>query len=182
MIIKLPSVRISFPVLFKAKAFNGQGEPAYSAAFLIPKGSKLHAEIDAAMLKVAREKWGDKAALILQNLAAPKEKCFYNGDVKDEYEGFKGNMVLSARSTRKPVVTDRDKNTLTQEDGRPYSGCYVHASARLWAQDNAFGKGLRAELRAVMFARDGDAFAGGAPASDDEFDDLSVDSTEDALM
>lgn len=49
----------------------------------------------------------------------------------------------------------------------------MNASIELWAQDNKqFGKRINAQLRGVQFLRDGDAFAAGSPASEDEFEDL----------
>ena len=51
----------------------------------------------------------------------------------------------------------------------------MNASIELWAQDNSFGKRVNASLRGVQFLKDGDAFAGGGAASDDEFDDLATD-------
>ena len=80
---------------------------------------------------------------------------------------------MSARSKTKIMVADRDKSPLSAQDGKPYAGCYVDASIELWAQDNNFGKRVNATLRWVQFRRDGDAFAGSAPATDDELDDLS---------
>jgi hypothetical protein len=40
---------------------------------------------------------------------------------------------------------------------------------------------VNASLRGVQFLRDGDAFAGGGAASDDEFDDVSEGATADDL-
>jgi len=45
-----------------------------------------------------------------------------------------------------------------EENGKPYAGCYVNMSIRLWAQDNQFGKRVNAQLRAVQFVKDGEAF------------------------
>lgn len=38
MKVKLQKVRISFPALFEAKTGAGEGEPRYSAAFVIEPG------------------------------------------------------------------------------------------------------------------------------------------------
>jgi hypothetical protein len=82
-------------------------------------------------------------------------------------------MYVSASNKVAPLVVDKDKSPLSEASGRPYAGCYVNASLDIWAQDNSYGKRVNATLRGVQFFRDGDAFAGGAPASEDEFDDLS---------
>jgi hypothetical protein len=91
-------------------------------------------------------------------------------------------MFVSSRNKTRPLVIDRDKSPLTAQDGRPYAGCFVHASIELWAQDNAYGKRINASLRGVQFFKDGDAFAGGGAASDDEFDDIAEGATADDLV
>ena len=53
------------------------------------------------------------------------------------------------------------------------------AKVEIWAQNNKYGKGIRAELRGVQFYRDGDAFTAGGVAKADEFEDLSVDGDDD---
>ena len=99
--------------------------------------------------------------------------ALHDGDLKSNYDGFPGNLYVSARSTTRPLVINNDKSPLTEQDGKPYAGCYVNASIELWAQDNNYGKRVNASLRGVQFLRDGDAFAGGGAASEDEFDDIS---------
>lgn len=183
MIIKLPNVRLAFPDLFIATAFEAGQEEKYGCTFLIPKNSNLHKEVEHAINEVAAAKWGAKAKEILATLRGnPSKFCFTDGDLKTQYDGFAGMMALTAKNKARPLVTDRDKTPLTQADGRPYAGCYVHGSVELWAQDNKWGKGIRARLRAVMFYKDGDAFAGGAPAAEDEFDDLAVGADADTLV
>jgi hypothetical protein len=89
---------------------------------------------------------------------------------------------VSARSATRPLVIDKDKSPLTEQDGKPYAGCFVNASVELWPQDNNYGKRVNASLRGVQFFRDGDAFAGGGAASEDEFDDLAVGAGEESLV
>ena len=78
------------------------------------------------------------------------------------------------RAQGRPLVIDADKSPLTEQDGKPYSGCYVNASIELWAQDNNYGKRVNASLSGVQFFRDGDAFAGGRAADVDDFDDVTA--------
>lgn len=84
-------------------------------------------------------------------------------------------MYVSARNALRPLVVDVNKAPLTAEDGKPYAGCYVNASIELWTQDNNYGKRVNATLRGVQFYKDGESFAGGGVASDDDFDDLTAD-------
>jgi hypothetical protein len=179
MKITLKNVRLSFPQLFKATQVNGEGKPAFSAAFLIAGDDPQVDEINDAIEQVALEKWEKKANTILSTIRGKDQACLHNGDLKAQYEGFEGNYYISARAYSKPLVIDRNKQVLAEDSGKPYGGCYVNASIELWAQDNQWGKRINATLRGVQFLRDGDAFAGSAPASEDEFEDLGDTGTDD---
>lgn len=174
MRVQLRNVRIAFPQLFEPKAF-GDGDPAFSASFLMPPDHAAVKELEAAIQAAADEKWGAKSKEVLKGLKAADKTCLHNGDSKGEYDGFAGNMFVSARSKTAPKVLDRKKNILLPRDGIPYGGCYVNALLDVWAQDNDFGKRVNATLAGVQFVRDGDAFGSGRPASEDEFDDLGDD-------
>jgi len=173
MQIKLNNVRLAFPALFEAKTVNGEGKPAFSASFLIDPADPQIQTIEAAIKTVAKEKWADKADALLKSLEKQDKTCLHDGDVKSNYDGFPGNMFVSARSNTRPTVLDRDKSPLVEADGKPYGGCYVNVSLDIWAQDNNYGKRINASLRGVQFFKDGDAFAGGGAADVDEFDDIS---------
>ena len=93
--------------------------------------------------------------------------------MKTDYEGFAGNVYVSASNKSAPLIIDSDTTELTAQHGRPYAGCYVNASIDIYAQDNQYGKRINAMLRAVQFAGHGEAFGGSAPASASEFADIS---------
>ena len=182
MKLKLENVRLAFPVLFEAKTVNGEGKPAFSASFLIDPADAQVKEINKAIDQIAREKWGAKADAILKQMRAQDKVCLHDGDLKSSYDGFPGNLYISARSVTRPLVIDADKSILAEQDGKPYAGCFVNCSVELWAQDNNYGKRINASLRGVQFRRDGDAFAGGGAASEDEFDDISQGAEADSLV
>ncbi|MBD2799530.1 DUF2815 family protein [Xenorhabdus sp. M] len=181
MKISLKNVRLAFPDLFEAKDFEGDGNFKYRATFLIPKERKdLIAEIEAAILKVATEKWGAKAEGIIKDIRGNNMRFnFRDGDSKSDYDGYAGNMFISASNKARPLVVDRNRSPLTAQDGKPYSGCYVNATISIYGYDNK-GKGISASLSGVQFFRDGDAFAGGGVASVNDFDDLSEGADADA--
>ena len=173
MIVKLQNVRISFPNLFEAKAVNGEGEPRFSAVFVIEPGSANAKTLANALDTVAKEKWGAKGPGTLADLKAKGRVCYQeraktnaSGEV---YDGFEGMHHVSAGNTARVPIIDRDTTPLTPQDGRPYGGCYVDASIEVWAQDNSWGKRINGKLRWVQFRADGEAFSGGAPVSQDEF-------------
>lgn len=182
MIVKLKNVRLAFPALFEAKTVNGEGAPAFSASFILPKNHPQIKEINAAIEAVAKEKWGPKADAVLKAARASDKVALHDGDAKSEYDGYAGNLYVSARNKSRPLVVDKDRTPLGVADGKPYGGCYVIASVDFWAQDNNYGKRINASLRGVQFFADGDAFAGGGAANEDEFDDLGDGADADDIV
>lgn len=182
MKLKLTNVRLAFPSLFEAKAVNGEGEPRFSASFLLDPADPQVKTLNAAIDAVAKEKWGAKTEAILKQLRATDKVALHDGDLKSQYDGFPGMLYVSAANKVRPLVIDADKSQLAPSDGRPYAGCYVNASIELWAQDNNYGKRVNASLRGVQFFRDGDAFAGGGAASEDEFDSVAEGAAAADLM
>lgn len=175
MKIKLNDVRLAFPQLFEAKTVNGEGEPAFSATFLLPPNHPAAAELRAAFETLGKEKWGAKWPAIKKEIEAKDRTALHDGDTKASYAGFEGHLYVSARNKTRPLVLNSDKSPLTAQDGKPYGGCYVNASVELWCQDNNYGKRINASLRGVQFVRDGEAFSGGGAASEDEFDSVDSD-------
>lgn len=181
MKIHLKGVRIAFPELFEAKTVNGEGEPAFSAAALLPRNHPQIKEIEAAQEEVGKAKWGPKWPAVKKEAAAKDKLALHDGDTKASYAGYEGNWYVNARNKTRPTVIDRDRAQLTAQDGRPYSGCYVNMIVELWAQDNNYGKRINATLSGVQFLKDGEPFTGGRPAGADEFDDLSNQGEEEEL-
>jgi hypothetical protein len=182
MKIKLTNVRLAFPQLFEAKTVNGEGKPAFSAAFILDPADPQVKAINAAIEQVAKDKWGVKADTMLTAMRKGDKVALHDGDLKATYEGYAGNVYISSRSATRPLVINTDKSPLTEADGKPYAGCYVNASVELWAQDNNYGKRINASLGGVQFSKDGDAFAGGGAASQDEFDDISAGADADSMV
>lgn len=173
--VHMKDVRLSYPQLFKARAFgDGDGEPAFSAEFLVSKDTKLGQKIIAAVEDAIEEakykKWGDDPKKWPK---ISKDKPFFKDGDDPDYERpeTEGHMIVSARNLKKPRVLGIDKEDLHESDGVIYAGCYVDAIVRVWAQDNKWGKRVNCSLEAVRFRRDGDAF-GAAPIDPDEFEDI----------
>jgi hypothetical protein len=175
MKLLLKNVRLAFPALYEPRAMDAESKARYSALFLLPPDHPQLKEIEAAIDTAANEKWDKKAAQHLKALRTSDRTCLHDGDTKAQYDGFEGNLFVSAAAAgdgAPPTVVDRDRTKLTKESGKPYAGCYVNASIEIYAQDNAYGKRINASLRGVQFAKDGDAFGGGRPAAADEFEEL----------
>jgi len=180
--MRLTNVRLAFPVLFEAKTVNGEGKPAFSASFLIDPADPQVAEINAEIERVAKEKWGAKAEAMLKTMRATDKIALHDGDLKANYDGYPGNLYISARNAVRPHVLDRDAKTPIEEaDGKIYAGCYVNAIIDFWPQDNNYGKRINATLHKVQFFKDGDAFAGGA-ISNEGFEDLAEGADDNSLV
>ncbi|MCR5894486.1 MULTISPECIES: ssDNA-binding protein [Burkholderia] len=193
-IVKLKNARLAFPDLFTPTQVNGQGPFAFRAAFLMDEdapvylkqndGSWKQTTMAKAIEDVTVEKWKNKATAIVNSIKGnPQQCCWYDGNIKS-YDGYEGNFVLSASRPQekgRPLVLDADTTPLTEQDGKPYAGCYVDATVELWPQDNKHGKGLRSTLRGVQFVKNGDAFSAGTPVDADEFEAAAPADTEDEL-
>lgn len=180
MKVVLRDVRLAFGHgVFEPSSIGG-GEPTFGCSFLMAKDHPAVKEISAAIQQVAKEKWQDKAAAMLAQLKATDKICLHDGETKATYDGYSGNLFVSASNRSRPTVLNRDKTPLTQADGVIYSGCYVNAVVDVWPQDNKWGKRVNATLLGVQFVRDGEAFSGGASLSDDDFD--VVDAGEDEAL
>jgi hypothetical protein len=175
--IVIRDARLSFPDLFEPVQYKNQGPFNYRATFLIPKASPMKKAVDAAIRQVASEKWGPKAEATLKTAIAGGKTCFTDGDAK-EYNGYADNWALVAIRSQddgRPVVVDRSKHPIVASDGKIYSGCYVNGTVEIWAQDNSFGRAIRATLVNVQFVKDGESFGGASPADDSDLDDLGYE-------
>jgi hypothetical protein len=182
MKVKLENVRITFPQLFQPKSIVGAdgkpSEPKYGASFLFEPGSEPHKALSEAIKKVASEKWPTAWQDIVRIAKATDKLCVHDGNTKT-YQGYPGNLFLSATTAAMPDIRDADRTRIPESNARRiYGGCYVNAVVQLWAQDNRWGKRVNAELLGVQFRRDGDAFRAGAVAADDDFDDLTAEAGE----
>lgn len=168
---KVP-VRLSYPNLFTAKAGPDGGKPTFSAVFLFDK--KKNAEdiknLQAAIAVAIREGLKGKHP-------GSDRICLRDGTAKPDTDGYGPDvMFLSARNEKRPGVVDQQLSPLTAEDGKPYAGCYVYATVRLWAQDNKFGKRINASLRNVQFVKDGEPFGEKSVAPEEDFEPVSEES------
>lgn len=177
--------RLAFPDLFEATQFNGSGPFTFRATLLIPENSQLKKQIDVAIKEVAVAKWAAKAEKMLPGILASSKTCCWTDGDNVSYNGYAGNWALVATRNQdagRPVLVDRAKNPLSAQDGKLYSGSFVNATIELWAQDNSFGKAIRATLVNVQFVKDGESFGGAAPASADGLDDLGYEDDDEDLI
>ncbi len=184
-VVNLIKVRIAFmDALFTAKPYKPGDPLRFGSTFIIEPGSKNAKALSDAMVEAAKIKWKGKAEAVLDEIKRKETTAYSERDKLsssgEPYQGFEGKYHVTAYNKNRPTVIDGRKQPLTQQDGKPYGGCYVNAIVDLYAQDE-YGNKINATLLGVQFHSDGDAFGGGAPASPDQFPDLE-DGADDDLM
>jgi len=163
--IKLQGVRLSFPSLFRKAEFNGE-TTKYEATFM------LHKERDADKIAEIKKAISAGVKENLKGAKIPSDKiCLKDGDESGREE-YAGHYTIKAANNKRPKVLDRDKTPLTEDDDKPYSGCYVNAVVDLWYQNNNYGKRVNANLLGVQFYKDGEPFESGVVADDDDFEEV----------
>lgn len=176
--IKLHNVRLSFPTLEKAKAFEEGQTPSFDATFILDPKNPRHVstinEIKAEIERMIKEMWGTRPAKMKPIEFMAKGDTKISNKTQEVYDGYAGMVVIGSKNKKRPTLKGRDGENLTPEEvGRiMYGGCYVNAIISLWCQDHEkWGKAIRCNLDGVKFHADGDAFGGGG-LSDDEWDDF----------
>lgn len=171
-IIKLTNVRLSYPSLFQERKFSpSDSKGSYSATFILDKkaNAKEIASVKGAIDTLTREAFKGKPV-------GNNRVCLRDGSEKEGTAGYSDQiMFISARTDRRPQVVNRDLSPLTEDDGKPYAGCYVNATIEIWPQDNQYGKRINAKLRAVQFAKDGDPFGESGVDVNKEFAPIADD-------
>src|SRR6056297_1162322 len=118
MKITLKNVRLSFPSLFRKAVFNGE-ETKYEATFLINKDDQ------SDQVKKVQSTIADKMKTDLKGAKLPPDKlCMKDGDYIT-YDGYEGHWSLKASNNKRPMVINRDKTPVTEDDNVVYAGCYV---------------------------------------------------------
>lgn len=179
-IIYLSNVRVSFPQLVEPKkTTNDKGEvrTAWSVDFIMPADSEFFRKIMSEYSRIAVEKWKEKAPQIMQMIQNDrKSRCYGMGTEKINkttllpYDGYDGNAYISAISNRQPQMIQPDGSPVDASNSMAYQaiargiyrGCYVNAAIVLRTQNNVHGYGIRCDLAAIQFAKDGHAFGGGS--------------------
>ena len=178
--IVLKNVRITTfgrQTIYNPQAFPGGTDPTkyFSLNGILPKNHPQIPAIEKMMLKVALGKWPTKGAAVLKAAKLIGKVPLRDGDAKAEYDGFEGNMFISARSKDRPTVFDNMRNPVVEGDpNSPYDGCYADVKVSFYAYDKG-NNGIGAGLKGVQFRANGDRFSGGgAPADADDFDEIAA--------
>lgn len=173
--IRVDNVRASYPHLAKPWAKNEGDRAKFSITGLAPKETHEEAKkllVDEINKLLVSSKIGKLAG---------EHKFVRNGDDsgKDENEGM-WVIKASENPERRPSVRDQRSNLVDQDevDELIFPGCFVNILLRPWAQNNAHGKKINANLIGVQYVKKGERF-GEAPIDDeDAWDELDGDDTD----
>jgi hypothetical protein len=192
-IVQLKHVRIAFiDELFEPGQYEGKGDFRHTATFIIEPGSANDKAIEAAIKAEAVGAWAKKADTMLEDLRGDKKAYSYQKNKKDKtgevYDGFENMMALSGVRKAKdgaPLFLHNIKDPatgkaqrLTGKEGVIYAGCYVNAKVEMWAQQGTY-RGMRCGLLGVQYDAPGDSFGGASRATDDGFDSIDAEETDD---
>lgn len=170
-LVDLKNVRLSYPAIWTATDYEGDGNFKYRACLIFDRGSENEKRVRAAIEAAGKEKWADKAKAKLSKAEGTSFMCLHDGDEKDD-DAYKGKLYISASNKVRPTIVDRDRTQLTEADGKPYAGCFVNAKVEIFAWEKGHG-GVSASLKGLQFFRDGDAFTGASTVRADDFEEIS---------
>jgi hypothetical protein len=154
--ITLNNVRISYPKLFSAAQINGQGDPKYSAAFLIHESNPGLKELFRLAKEATDAKYPD--GKVPQKF---KKLPCYKASEDEKYAGrpeYDGIWILNTSKNAKqgsPTVVDQRLNAVI-DPGKIYPGLVVNVGLSVYTYDQPLAKGVTTGLEAVQIVRDGD--------------------------
>ena len=177
MRITIENCRLSYPFIFKPKAYEQGDDEKYSAKGLLELDDPQIAKIKDALSQFARDNFDKK------DLSKVKF-CFNKIDIEDEEgEVASSVMCINASDFQRPHTLHRNLKPVSASDGVFYPGCYVNLSVSLWAQNNKFGKRVNANLLGVQFVGDGEQLGGRTPINpNDLFSAIGNDGGEESEM
>lgn len=179
--LMLKNKRIGFPDLAAPRSVQG-GNPTYGVRIILEPNDPDVKLIEAAMEEVARWKWKDSAADVIEmcrekgRLALDK-KPYRNKEGKP-YAGFEGKYSLgvSAPENKAPSLFDEHGKEYGKDLPRGdaaskfYAGCYGHLKVDIYPLPRDDGNRISCGILGVMFANDGEPLSGGTgPATADDF-------------
>lgn len=189
-IFLLPSVRLRYENVFKVRpAFEDGQEEKFAATALLDPTVKAHAisirEVGTEVMRLAKE-LGINSELGKQVYNGLESKKFHIGMGKGDnrldddgaiIDGFEGMVYINATTKNRPLVVNRDRTVLAEEDGIVYAGCTVNMKVEpyTWTYKKTGKKGVGFNLRSIQFVKDGDPFGRGPLNPESEFEPLDGD-------
>jgi hypothetical protein len=177
MQIVTPKGELAYVHVFKPQPAQEGYKEQYSVTFIWDEDNPKLAKLKAAIVEVAKKKWGAKAEAMLNKgqLRNPIRPGSDREGSPDEAD-YAGKVFLTARSSDKPQAVDEDlEEFMGQMD--LYSGCQGRGDIYFFPYDKAGNKGVGAILNSVQKLGDGERKSGRRPASS-AFADLDDDDAD----
>jgi len=167
--VTINDVRISYPHLFQAKQINNQGDPKFSAAFIIKADNPgLKLLVEKAKTLVA-EKYPGGTPHNFKQLPLAKGEDKYPGNA--DYVGTYVLNTSKGAAQGRPSVVDQHMQEVI-DPGKVYPGMVVNVAISVYTYANV-SKGVTTGLEAVQLVRDGDRLDN-KPSVDELFKPLDV--------
>lgn len=155
-----PEFRVSYPAVFKPKAFEGQ-EAKYSVVMLFDKKTDI-TTLKKAAHAAKIEKWGPNKEKWPKNLRSP----FRDGADREGTDGYGEGVIFISASSKTPVgLVDNKLGAILNEQDF-YAGCYARAQIVAYAYDTHGNRGVAFGLQNLQKLRDGKSFSGKQKAED----------------
>lgn len=170
--IRIDAAIASYPHLLEPYAGEDGGVPKFSIVHLLDK--EEHSGIIDAMRDICKQMMADKKTKV------SADKLFLKDGDKyfEDKEECANRYVVSARENTRPTIRNAKGRKLdAKEDADEikelfYGGAIVSILINPWYQDNKYGKRINANLRAILFVRDGEPFGEGRVDDDDAWEGL----------
>lgn len=184
-VIYLSEVRLSFPNLVAPQVQKNEGGTeriSYNCDLISPPDHPGYAMFMKSYSERAAEEWKQNAQQIMQMVHADrKSRCYGSGAEKIDkktfqpYIGYAGNVYISCSSKNPPQMILPNGSPANPSDTmaykalamKLYGGCYVNAAIRPWFQkpnpQKNYSYGIRCDIVAVQFCKDGEPFGEGRP-------------------
>lgn len=174
--IATPEAILCFPSLFtpkSKKSSDNSGAEKYEAVLVFPKGTDI-----SGLENMAKEAFREKFP---KGASGARNPIHDGNEVADSWgEHFKDAKYLRVSSFFKPAIVDAGKRPITDED-QVYPGCIVRAAVHAYTYERSGNRGVSFGIDALQVVRDGERLGGGS-AGVGLFDDLSGESSPDALF
>lgn len=156
-IVTPPGIASYAHVFTAQEAMDPTKPPQYSLSLIWEEDNPKLAKLKAAIVEVAKTKWGAKAAQMLEK--GQLKNPLRPGSDKPDDELYEGKVFLTARSKERPGVVNADAERLMSQDDF-YSGCIARADIWLYPFEKAGNKGVAAILNNCQKLEDGDRIGG----------------------
>lgn len=152
--------RLSFPNLFKPRAYDASQEAKYSAEIIFTKDKAPI--VKKAIMAAIEKKWGSDKTKWPKGLKNPLK----NGDDKSDMAGYAGHDFIKVSTKMRPVVLSPKAAAVTEEDNIVYPGCYVKVRVNAYPYFK-IGNGVSLSFDVVQKIRDGEPFTGRRAVEED---------------